>query len=328
MLDTVKYGLGFGKCYISRVVVPFEVDPAESTPFTKGSHRTRLHTYYRSSVATFGTLRRFNPALECVFATNATPPKWVARQFERLNVQIEHVDARSSQLLPAGTTFRTSLYLFDVLRAITVPNGRIVAYLDPDVLCVRSIEFELEDGQVGCLPLATGAHDSIKGTTLTQIADISASLGHPKDSIPMHIGGEILALTSAALPMLLKRVEEALSYLASDCSPNFLNEEHVLTYASDQNWCSIRSVVARIWTAPSYRDIPDDALNIALWHLPAEKTRGILGIYWAVRLRLLDHLSDNAVRRLIGRRTGVIPTHRRTISDQIRRTSLQVIAGI
>src|SRR5215471_15611714 len=111
------FGLEVGECHTSRVIVPFAVDPAESTPFTKGSHRTRLHTYYRSSVATFGTIRRFNPKLECVFATNATPPQWVTRQFERLNVQIEHVDARSTQLLPAGTTFRTSLYLFDVLRA-------------------------------------------------------------------------------------------------------------------------------------------------------------------------------------------------------------------
>src|SRR5579862_2179911 len=203
------FGVSVGKCQISRVIVPFAVDPAESTPFTKGSHRIRLRTYYRSSVATFGTLRRFNPKLEYVFATNATPPQWVARQFERLNVRVKHVDARSTQLLTAGTIFRTSLYLFDVLRATTVPSNRIVAYLDPDVLCIRSIEFVLEDGQVGCLPLTTKAYDSIKGTTLAEIAEISASLGRPKDSVPKHIGGEILAVTPAALPTLLGRIDEA-----------------------------------------------------------------------------------------------------------------------
>lgn len=316
-------GLGLEVCHTSRVVVPFAVDPAEATPFTNGSHHTRLFTYYRSSIATFGTLRRFNPNLECVFATNSSPPQWVTRQFGRLNVRIEHVDARSTQLLPSGTTFRTSLYLFDVLRATSVPNSMIVAFLDPDVLCVRPIDFKLEDGQVGCLPLATRVHDSIKGVTLTQIADISESLGRPMDFIPKHIGGEFLAVTPAALPMLLKRVEEALSYLASGSSPNFLNEEHVLTYASDRNWRSFRSFVARIWTTPRYRDIPDDVLNLALWHLPAEKTRGLQSVYRAVRRRSLDGLSDDDVRLFIGQWTGIITTPRRTISDLIRRTPFE-----
>jgi hypothetical protein len=319
-------GLGVGECQISRIVVPFAVDPTESTPFTKGSRRTRLRTYYRSSVATFGTIRRFNPDLECVFATNEIPPQWVARQFERLNVRIEHVGSTSTQLLPAGTTFRTSLFLFDVLRATAVPNGEVVAYLDPDVLCVRSIEFVLEDGQVGCLPLETRPYDSIKGITLTQIADIRASLGRPKDSIPTHVGGEILAVTPAAMPAVLKRIEEALSYLATGYSPKFLNEEHVLTYASDRNWCSMRSLVARIWTDPRYHDIPEDVLSLALWHLPAEKTRGLQRVYQAVRRRSLDRLSDYGVRRLLGRCAGVIPTPRRAISDHVRRTALRVFS--
>lgn len=313
--------MGFAECHISRVVVPFAVDPAESTPFTRGSHRARLLTYYRSSVATFGTLRRFNPDLDCVFATNARPPQWVMTQFERLNVQVEHVDAKSPQLLPAGSTFRTTLYLFDVLRAAGIAHGRAVVYLDPDVLCVRSIEFVLENGQVGCLPLATAVHSSIKGITLAQIAGISASLGRPRDSIPKHIGGEFLAVTPAALPTLVQRFEEALSCLADDGAPKFLNEEHVLTYASDTNWCSMRSLVARIWTSPRYCDIPDDALNLALWHVPAEKTRGLRRVYRAVRRGSLDCLSDGTVRRLLGLWTGVIPTPWRTISDHVHRAT-------
>ena len=313
---------------MSRVIVPFAVDPAESTPFTRGSHRARLSTYYRSSIATFGTLRRFNPRLECIFATNVTPPDPVVQQFGRLDVRIAHVDARLPQTRPPGTIFRTSLYLFDVLRAGSIPDGGIAVYLDPDVLCVRPITFALQDGRVGCLPLATGPHDSIKGLSLTQIAGISARLGRPQDSIPRHIGGEILAVTPAALPTLLERIEGALSCRADDGTPVFLNEEHVLTYASDSSWSSMRSLVARIWTAPRYRDVPDDATALALWHLPAEKTRGLRPVHRAVRRRLLERLPDDAVRRFLGLRVGVIPTRRRAISDRVLRAVMPMVIGL
>ncbi len=301
------------------MVIPFAVDPTEFTPFTRGSHRTRLDTYYRSAIATFGTIRRFNPTLQCALATNAAPPEWAARQFERLDVQVRCIEALSIHRLPPHTRFRTSLYLFDVLRAIVAPPGKAVTFLDPDVICVRPFDFVLDDGQVGCLPLATGEHDSIKGVTLAQIAAIGAALGRPKDSVPSHIGGEILTVTHAALPELLDRVSEALAYIDRGASPNFLNEEHVLTYASDRNWRSMRLLIARIWTIPRYRDVPEDALNLALWHLPAEKTKGLQRVYRAVRERYFDRLSDDAARRLLGRWTGVIPTRWRLLSDHIRR---------
>ncbi len=310
------------ECRASLIVIPFAVDPTEFTPFTKGSYRTRLTTYYRSAIATFGTIRRFNPTLECVFATNAAPPDWALRQFERLDVQIRCIEALSIQRLPARTMFRTSLYLFDALRSIVASPGEAVMFLDPDVICVRPFDFVLNDGQVGCLPLETGANDSIKGITLTQIAEIGAAWGRSKAFVPKHIGGEILAVTHGASPELFERIKEALAYIDSRAFPNFLNDEHILTYASGRNWRSMRLLIARIWTIPRYRYVPEDALKLALWHLPAEKTRGLQRIYRAVRECSLNRLSDDAARQLLGRWTGVIPTRRRMIGDHIRRIIL------
>lgn len=308
------------ECRTSLIVIPFAVDTTEFTPFTKGSHQTRLNTYYGSAIATFATIRRFNPAQECVFATNAAPPDWALRQFKRFDVHIRRIEASSIQRLPPRTIFRTSLYLFDVLRVIVAPPGKAVMFLDPDIICIRPFDLVLSDGQVGCLPLETGAHDSIKGITLTQIAEIGATLGRPKAFVPKHIGGEILTVTHGASSELFERIKEALAYIEGGAYPNFHNEEHILTYASDRNWRSMRSLIARIWTIPRYRDVPEDALNLALWHLPAEKTRGLQRVYRAVRERCLDRLSDDAAQQLLGQWTGVIPTRRRMIGDRIRRT--------
>lgn len=242
----------------------------------------------------------------------------MTKQFERLDVQIKLVEARSIQLLPLGTIFRTSLYLFDVLRAIDIPEGKAAAFLDPDVLCVGSFKFVLEDGQVGYLPLETGAHDSIKGLTLTEIAGIRDPMGYAKGCVLRHVGGEVLVVTPGALPALFERIDEGLSCLQNRSSSGFLTEEHVLTYASDQNWRSMRLLVARIWTSPRYRDVPEDALNLALWHLPAEKIRGLQRAYRGVSCQSLDHFSDDVTRRLLGRWVGVIPTRRRALSDRVR----------
>jgi hypothetical protein len=299
------FGLGGQQCQLARVVVPFAVDPTEATPFTAGSFRDRLGAYYRSAVATLGTTRRFNPNLECVFVTNVPPPHWLARCFQRLNVGVAKLDAASPALLPARTTFRTSLYLFDAIRAARVSSGEAVAFLDPDVICVGPIRLTLRDGQVGCLPLTTGVNDSIKGVTLAQIAEISARWGRPLRSLPTHIGGEIVVVTPGALPSLTESVNSALALIESAQAPGFHNDEHVLTYACDENWRSMRSLIARVWTSSRYREAPEDLNELRLWHLPAEKVRGLQRVSRAVRRRSLERLPDSAARRLIGVWTSV-----------------------
>ena len=301
-------------CRPSTIIVPFAVDPSEATPFTKGSHVARLRAYYRSAIATFWTLRRFNPGLHCRLATNAELPLWAMRQMACLRVEVEHVEPKAMLQLPTGTTFRTSLYLFDVVRATLALKGSTVVYLDPDVLCIRPLNLALKDGEIGFLPLGTGPEDSIKGVTLTQIATARARSGLP---FARHVGGEILMVTPSALAGLQQGIDEALSGMEGANRPLFLNEEHVLTYVSDAHWRSLRSEVARVWTSPRYRDVPDDVGDLALWHLPAEKTRGLARVYRAVSDGSMDRLPDDDVRRRCRLWTGITPTTQRRIGDHI-----------
>lgn len=287
-------------CRLSEIVLPFAVDRSEATPFTGGSHEDRLRTYYQSAIACFGTLRRFNPEIVYSFATNVAPPPGIQREFEDLGVQLRLIDAPSVNLLPAGTTFRTSLYLFDVLRASAIAPGTAVAFLDPDVACVRPLRIALRDGGVGYLPLSTAAEDSIKGVTLAELSQVRAAAGLRRPAFPVHVGGEILVVTPGALPGLTERVGEALARIVRGDSPRFGNEEHVLTYAQDEHWTSLRPVIARIWTSERYRDVPDDVLELSLWHLPAEKTRGFGQVYRAAREGWLDRTSDDELRRSLG----------------------------
>lgn len=310
---------GASSCRLTRVVIPFEVDASEMTPFTFGTHRERMNTYYASVIATLGTIRRFNPDLACIFATNAIPPRSFERDLASLGAGIEHVRAASSGLLMAGTPFRTSLYLFDVVRAITIPPGSATLYLDPDVICRKRLSCELRDGEVGYLPLSTTAEDSIKGLTLAEIQELSRSLRRPLRNTPVHVGGEALLVTPAAVRGLLLRIDECLCNVARGDARLFRNEEHMLTYAREHDWVSLRPIVARIWTSARYRDVPSDVDDLALWHLPAEKTRGLQRVARAVRTGVLDDRPTAEVRHLLARWTGVTPTLARTASDWIRR---------
>src|SRR5580765_520464 len=122
-------------CRLSRIVIPFEVDKSETTSFTRGTHDQRMRTYHASVIATLGTVRRFNPNLACIFATNAAPSRSFAHELASLGAGIERITAVSSSLLAEGTVFRTSLYLFDVVRALPIPPGSATLYIDPDVVC-------------------------------------------------------------------------------------------------------------------------------------------------------------------------------------------------
>lgn len=293
-------------CRLSGIILPFAVDPTEATPFTAGSHRARLRTYYRSAIACFGTLRRFNPEIDCCFATNVAPPQWVLLQFGRLGVQVRLIDAPSVSLLPAGTTFRTSLYLFDVLRATVIAPGSCVAFLDPDVVCVRPLDIVLQDGQVGYLPLTTAPDDSIKGVTLVELAQMREVAGLRRPGFPVHVGGEILVVTPGALPGMTVRVDKALAHITCGGKPNFGNEEHVLTYVQDEGWTSLRSSIARVWTSARYREVPEDVQELSLWHLPAEKTHGLVLVYRATRRGWLDRAEGDALRRSLTRWLRVV----------------------
>lgn len=281
-------------CGLSTVVVPFAADLFEATPFTDGPPRVRLRTYYRCIIATFATLRRFNPRLTLVLATNVAPPDWMRRQLERLEARTRIVEARAIHLHPPGSTFRTSFYLFDVLRRTEVLHGQAVAFLDPDVVCTGPLQLELADGEVGFLPLPTMAEDSIKGVSLRELE--SAARGGSQGCPLVHVGGEILAVTRAAHAGLIASVDEVLASVKASGGGLFPTEEHVLTFVRGPHWRSLRRVVARVWTSSRYRDVPPDLLERPLWHLPAEKTHGLKQVYLATRRPGLGAMTDEALR--------------------------------
>ena len=111
-------------------------------------------------------------------------------------------------------------------------------------------------------------------------------LGKKIEIIPKYFGGEFFLSSQEKIvkifsdfdelwPKLLIRHEQKLK--------KFNEEAHVLSYIYYKNNFTegqANKYIRRIWTNPVfYRDVLPNDINLAIWHLPSEKTLGIEVLY-------------------------------------------------
>ncbi len=156
-------------------------------------------------------------------------------------------------------------------------------------------------------------------------------LGAPVDAVPVYAGGEVFAATGDAT----RRIEAELRPLWNVLMDRFhrgaskFNEEaqslsflyHKLGYASG----TANPFIRRIWTSLfAYHTARPEDLDLAIWHLPAEKRYGIRRLFeevlnpssqfWAVPV-------GNLFRAYLGQRLGV---PRRTPEKVLRDLAIAV----
>jgi hypothetical protein len=89
----------------------------------------------------------------------------------------------------------------------------------------------------------------------------------------------------------------------------FTTEEHIFSYALRRvgSVVCLRGDIERIWTARTWRRVPPNVEDLVLWHLPAEKGRGLarLGAMVVRRADVFSTLSDEEFTVLVGHAVGV-----------------------
>lgn len=267
---------------MTTVAIPFvRIDPRQNPNLKIREGYDPAEPYFRTMVVAFASLRRWHPEAALQFISNAEPPKMYAEHFSRLGVDFKPVAFEHEP--PAGFArhFTASLYLLDALASLTADRTVVV---DPDILCVGSIDRMLDDsGQaVGVLRMGFPTDENINGITRQQAGELHADLGEPADS-PDHYGGEAYVIPKEHLDTILERCEKAWDFTLERHAAGgtkFMTEEHILSYA-------VRGVpihhlnehVRRIWTTHRYRRVNGKESQLSLWHLPAEKDRGFDALF-------------------------------------------------
>lgn len=231
---------------------------------------------------TFASLRRWNPSLILQLITNDDPPPSHARELDALDVEVRRAPFNHRPPLGFAEVFAASLYMLDALDV--KQDSEITMFLDPDVLCTRSLQAMLDrlEGFTGALPLEYAVDRNINGLTRREAGVLHGLLGEA-EAPPIHYGGECYVVPAAVSHVLRTRSEDAwrvaLNRFAEGNS-RFTTEEHILSYAlRGVPVASLEPDVRRVWTAARHRNVNGKEQDLSLWHLPAEKDRGFRELY-------------------------------------------------
>ncbi len=267
------------------VAVAFTPAPSSDSPNLKaGTNDKALRTFHNLIELCFASVRRWNPSTELVLVTTSDPGPSLRERFSTLRVTV--LTTAFAHRPPTGfyPSFNASLFSIDAMMAMAqhyTETDRLVL-LDPDVVCTQSLDSlfaSIKPG--GFLAYDTGfpPEEVSQGLSALAAGQLHRELNPRLSTIPRHYGGELYGFTPQSWDSISGRVEEAWAFSLTQWQsglPRFVTEEHLLNFALRHT--EIRPAeqfIRRIWTAPTHRTVRPEDRNLPIWHLPAEKHRGL-----------------------------------------------------
>ena len=264
----------------------------------KSSGKKHQEIYWRCIILFFATSKRFNKTQKHILFSNTRQiPTWegldVAAALKELDVEVIYTDFNYKTPKGYFNLFQNQFYEFSILEYITKNNANPddqYLILDSDCIFTRPVEelFELAK-PAGFISFEDDCKTDlvIHGLSRIDMKALYQELSDkPVEGIPgYHLGEFFLASVKnintifkdfqALWPELMRRHEAGL--------PKFNEEAQTLSYIYYQNdfkASTRKDLLKRFWTNPVfYRNVEPSDVNVAIWHLPSEKTWGLADLY-------------------------------------------------
>jgi len=273
----------------------------------KSSGEKHQTIYWRCILLFFATSRRFNRTQKHVlFSNTRNMPVLDGRKVEDslASLKVEIVFADFNYKTPKGyfNMFQNQFYEFSILEHIVNTNleqNDFYLILDSDCIFTQSVDSLFRHAT----PKGFASFEDecptdlvIHGLSRKDMKLLYEELLNKKiEEIPSyHLGEFFLASVKnirticedfrEVWPQLLDRYKQNL--------PKFNEEAQTLSYIYFKNKFEAsknKTYLKRIWTNPVfYRNVEPTDVYVAIWHLPAEKTYGLLALY----LDLVVHIPN------------------------------------
>ena len=253
--------------------------------------------YMQIQVPFFTTFRHYHPNDKLLFFSNLDQfPDYLERLFKEL--QIETICLPYLCIPPEGWygAWRNQFYLYDILRYMEkrMQADDTLLVCDADCLCMRPLEQLFSDTRKhgSALYDASDRPDlSVNGITLKEMTDIyndcygEAKNPEIKEELVHYYGGEFISLRGDVVAQINEAYPALWNYNLERFAANRpkLNEEaHFLSVVATR--LNIHNNIAnqyvkRLWTYPKYNTVEKGDEQLAVWHLPYEKKRGLYLLY-------------------------------------------------
>ncbi len=244
-----------------------------------------METYLKNSFVCLSSVNRYNPTAQCLLAIDfELGETWKAR-FARYGIRLVHVPFGGFKI-SENFDWDIVQYRYDVMHYLceNLSNEDTVVMLDTDVVCVDSLQEVFEETQ-DALCLFDVQH-RISNPDRKNIIENYKKLFPERESYNLiHWGGEFIG---AKIPLLKKLLTTCTSVAQTSKTREDLvnfNDEHITSIAvnllkEEVFVKNANAYIYRYWTGAFYLVSTNWQNNpVVLWHLPVEKTKGILKIY-------------------------------------------------
>lgn len=264
----------------------------------KSSGQKHQNIYWRCLLLFFATSRRFNKTQKHLLFTNTKllpviGGKKVEQMLADLCVTVIYTDFKYKTPKGYFNLFQNQFYEFSILEYIVEHNKHQedqYLILDSDCIFTRPVADLFEEAKsAGFISFedACTADLVIHGLSRVDMKYLYEDLsGEPVNKIPgYHLGEFFLASVKniqtifngflELWPELMRRYQLGL--------PKFNEEAQTLSYLYYKNGFKASTktdYLKRIWTNPVfYRNVEASDVDVAIWHLPSEKTFGLTRLY-------------------------------------------------
>lgn|SRR5579872_5845208 len=258
-----------------------------------GVHAERRSIYWRAIAVLCASIRRSSSSdVDVIVCTNELPSSDISYKLNQLGVSF--ISPAFSFRAPEGMAplFSGAFYLFDCMTYCSrnLSDNGIFMFVDPDCLVMK--DFGIIRELCEQWPLIGYELDIDKDQPSNGCSrrDLLAFLNTMKDGHcsepPKYFGGEFFAATAEALPGICAIIEEVWETNNRNFQSGGISlktEEHVLSVAlalSREPVGTSNTIVKRMWTRPSFRNVSSSDRSFLIWHLPAEKRYGLQQLFY------------------------------------------------
>ena len=271
--------------YNLNICIAYTPRPASENPnILYKNDKKSLNTYYRMIVVSFYSLRVNNPFANLILTTTENPPTRYLRELKKLNVQVKIIPFLHKPPNGYCKYFVGSFFLID---AILNQGNLDCLYLDPDIICLNSIEYILTSkSNILAFNLKLNSKSFLNELSFKESLKISQIFYKTKfldEKDYKFYGAGFHYIPKSKQLELSKKLSDLYTYSLSrfrEGKTYFTTEEHILTSAYSQFIIEEANTLMKVvWTALRYRTVDGSESNYYLLHLPSEKEYGFKNAY-------------------------------------------------
>ena len=280
----------------------------------KSSGQKHQNIYWRCLVLFYATSKRFNHTQKHLLFTNVTTlpevdGKSVQTMLDELGVEVIFTDFKYKTPKGYFDLFQNQFYEFSILEYIT-KNYKTeedqFLILDSDCIFTRAAAPLFEEARpAGFISFEDACTTElvIHGLSRRDMKALYEDLsGKPVKEIPGYHLGEFFLASVKNINIIFEDFLELwpeMMHRFNSRQPKFNEEAQTLSYIYYKNNFKASpktTYLKRIWTNPVfYRNVEKTDVEVAIWHLPAEKTYGLARLYDILIMQQADYgfgLSD------------------------------------